>query len=518
MRHDGIIVLERKPIRLGPSPAGLQRTAVEDACHRVYIPPVSRLDRYILREHNGPFWFALVVITLVLIVDFVPEVVSMVISKGLAAGVIIQVFVLNLAWMLALSVPMAVLSGTLMAFGRLSSDSEILAMKASGVSLYRIIAPVLLLSAIIGVGLVEFNNEVLPDANHQARLLMSDIRRKRPTLDLKPNVIEDRIPGYHLLIKSIDQKTSAIADITIFDQQDRGAPRTVVAKTGIMNYSADGRTLILKLKDGEIHEVDPSDARKYRRTAFQEQTFYLGGVEDEWSRTSSDHRTDREKSSALMKEDIATWRQSIGPHFAEINRVCSTMVAAVLLEAPSEAASDVSLPLQEPGFTPAGDSTAARQRALDRVHRVTSLIQREEAGIDSQERLINQYLIEIYKKYSIPAACVVFVLIGCPLGVRARRGGFGVGIGVSIGLFLVYWAFLIGGEELADREIITPFMAMWSADILIGFIGLILLWSVNNEIQLAPRQLIGYLTRRSSAPFSPVPAPGETPSRVGSSA
>jgi lipopolysaccharide export system permease protein len=318
---------------------------------------VRRFDRYILREHNGPFWFALVVITLVLVIDFVPDVVSMVISKGLATSVIIQVFVLNLSWMLALSVPMAVLSGTLMAFGRLSSDSEILAMKASGVSLYRIIAPILLLSAVLGTALVEFNNEVLPDANHQARLLMSDIRRKRPTLDLKPNVMEDRIPGYHLLIKSMDQKTSAIAGVTIFDQKDQGAPRTVVAKTGVMNYSADGRTLILRLSDGEIHEVDPADPRKYRRTAFQQQVFYLGGVEDEWSRTSSDYRTDREKSSAQMREDIAAWRQAIVPHRGEINRVCSTMVSALLLTAPATAVSDVSLPLADVTFQPSGDIT-----------------------------------------------------------------------------------------------------------------------------------------------------------------
>lgn len=476
---------------------------------------MSRLDRYILREHNGPFWFALVVITLVLIVDFVPDVVSMVISKGLATGVIIQVFVLNLAWMLALSVPMAVLSGTLMAFGRLASDSEILAMKASGVSLYRIIAPVLLLSVVLGVALVEFNNEVLPDANHQARLLMSDIRRKRPTLDLKSNVMEDRIAGYHLLIKSIDQKTSAIADVTIFDQKDQGAPRTVVAKSGVMNYSPDGRTLILKLSNGEIHEVDPIDARKYRRTAFEEQTFYLGGVEDELTRTSSDYRTDREKSSAQMREDIAVWQQAIIPHRKEINRVCSTTVSALFLKAPESAVPEISLPLADGAFMPAADSAVARQRALDRAHRVGSLLQREEAAITNQERLINQYLIEIYKKYSIPAACVVFVLIGCPLGVRARRGGFGVGIGVSLGLFLIYWAFLIGGEELADREFISPFMAMWSADLLIGLVGLILLWSVTSEIVLTPRAIWERLTGSLARPQMQIRGGSAPNSRIG---
>ncbi|MBI3872132.1 MAG: LptF/LptG family permease [candidate division Zixibacteria bacterium] len=447
---------------------------------------MSRLDRYILREYHGPFWFALVVITMVLVVDFVPEVVRMVVSKGLPAWVIIQVFVLNLAWMLALSVPMAVLSGTLMAFGRLSGDSETLAMKAAGISLYRMMAPVLIIAALLYVGLVYFNNNVLPDANHEARRLMSDIRRKRPTLDLKPNVMEDRIPGYHLLIKKIDQKTSDIADITIFEQKGRIEPRTVVAKTGTMRHSEDGATLILELSDGEIHEPDPEDRRQYRRTAFEHETFYLGGIGDEWSRTDSEYRTDREKSSAQMRADILAWDTSIRSCWNSINVACSLSVTGFFLQRPDTSMAEVALPIQSETFRPAATPARAGERANDRARRIGGLIEREVSAINNQERLIDQYEIEIYKKYAIPAACLVFTLIGCPLGVRARRGGIAAGLGFSIGLFLLYWTFLIGGESLADRAIVTPFWAMWSADILIGVVGLVLLWSVTNETALSP--------------------------------
>lgn len=468
---------------------------------------MNHLDRYILREHNGPFWFALVVITLVLIIDFVPDVVSMVVSKGLSASVILQVFVLNLAWMLALSVPMAVLSGTLMAFGRMAADSEILAAKAAGVSLYRIVAPVLFVAVLLGIGLIYFNNDVLPDANHKARLLMSDIRRKRPTLDLKPNVMEDRIPGYHLLIKEIDPRSSKIADITIFEQKGRQSPRTVVAKRGDMSYSADGGTLILKLFDGEIHEIDPTDLGKYRRTAFEEQTFYLGGVEDEFSRTDSEYRTDREKSSQQMREDIASWQSAITPHYESINAACSSMVSALFVGLPDSVNPQVPLPIVSSDFSRATNPTQARERALNRVDRIRGIIVRESAAIANQVRLIDQYRIEIYKKYSIPAACIVFVLVGSPLGVRSRRGGLGVGMGVSLGLFLVYWAFLIGGEELADRAIVSPFWSMWAADILIGAIGLIMLWSVTNEVSLSPRTLWHRLTVHHSRPVAKHPTP-----------
>ncbi|MEW5701890.1 MAG: LptF/LptG family permease [Candidatus Zixiibacteriota bacterium] len=473
----------------------LSRYALLGSGARFYIPAMKRLDRYILHEHNGPFWFALVVIMLVLVVDFVPDVVRMVVTKGIPATVILQVFVLNLAWMFALSVPMAVLSATLMAFGRLSADSETLALKAAGVSLYRLIAPVLIVATLLGSGLVVFNNDVLPGANHEARRLMSDIRRKRPTLDLKANVMEDRIPGYHLLIKHIDQRSSDIADITIFDHKNRNAPRTVVAKTGTMRHSPDGHTLILELRDGEIHEPDPQDRRKYRRTEFRQQTFYLGGVGDEWTRTDSEYRTDREKSSAQMREDVAAWRVSIRARRVAINTACSTAVRAYFVAEPDTQIAEVSLPTARGTFRPAANATSAVLRAKERAQRLGQLIERETSAIENQNRLVDQYLIEIHKKYSIPAACIVFALIGCPLGVRSRRGGIAAGLGISIGLFLLYWAFLIGGEDLADRDLVSPLVAMWSADLLIGLVGLVMLWSVTNETSPTPRAIASHMAR-----------------------
>jgi len=456
---------------------------------------MGRLNRYILREHHGPFWLSLIVVLLVLVTDFIPDVVRMVVSKGLSTWIIAQVFVLNLAWMTALAVPMAVLSGTLMAFGRLSADSETLAMKAAGMSLYRLIAPILVAAAILAVALVVFNNEVLPDANHKARQLMSDIKRKRPTLDLRPNVMEDRIPGYHLLIKELDPRSSDIADITIFDHKNRAALRTVVAKTGTMRNSDDGNTLILELHDGEIHEPDPGDRQKYRRTAFQSQTFYLGGVGDEFTRSESSYRTDREKSAAQMREDVEAWTATLQSRWRTLNHACSTMIAAYFLELPDSLNPDVSLPIARASFQGTRHPRHILERARDRVNRVNSIIERETAAIRNQQRLINQHLIEIYKKYSIPVACLSFALIACPLAARSRRRGIGSGLGISLGLFLVYWAFLIGGEDLADRGIVTPFTAMWSADILIAVIGLALLWSVANEVPLSPRAVWHWIRR-----------------------
>ena len=465
------------------------------------LDAVRRLSRYITAEFVGPFIFAFVVITLVLIVDFVPEVVKLVVKKKLDVWVIIQVFVLNLAWMLALSIPMAVLSGTLMAFGRLASDSEVLAMKASGISPARILWPILVVSAFLGIGLTYFNNDVLPDANHKARQLMSDIRRTRPILEIKENVLADQIPGYHLLVRHLNYRTSEISDVAIFDHKTRQTPRTITAKNGRLAFSADGNTLIVDLNDGEIHESDPQAPDKYRRMTFDHQTFYLTGVGSDFEPSESDFRTDREKSSAEMREDIAKWRALVLSHESEITKRVAEAIDRLGKPADSVTRARWATYPSTP-HPPVADS-AAIAAAINVNSRVLTRITQEIRGAENQNRLIDTFLLEIHKKYSIPAACVVFVLIGGPLGILARRSGIGVGLGMSLGLFVLYWVFLIGGEDLSDRGFVSPAVAMWSANVLIGIVGLVLLWRVVRDAPLPlpaiPRRLVAWWEKRFSA-------------------
>ncbi len=413
-----------------------------------------RLTRYVLAEHLVPFFFALVVITFVLIIDFVPMVLNLVVGRNIPAAVVARLFVYNIAWMLALPIPMAVLVATLMAFGRLSGDNEIVALKSSGVNLMRLVTPVLIAGALIGAALVWFNNAVLPESNHSARVLMGNINRKRPTLRIQENVFNADIPGYYLLVKWRDPEGSEIRDVTIYDQSDARWPRTVTARSGNMRFTPDGQTLILDLVDGEVHEF-VGRGREYRRTQFVEQTVFLAGAGSELPQTDSDYRTDREKSTTMMLEDIRGWKRNLDAFRHELDTLSYVAIQTAALE---------------PAVT--------RQPAM-RTHEASTT--RLRGQIRSQKRLINSMMIEVHKKFSIPAACVVFVLIGAPMGVLARRGGIGMALGMSLGLFIAYWAFLIAGEELADRLYVNAFWAMWSANFLIGAIGTMLLVAVIRE-------------------------------------
>lgn len=423
------------------------------------------LYRYIFKEHIGPFFFGLFVILFILIMDFILELLNMVIGKGLDVFVILQVFVLNLAWMAALAVPMAVLVSTLMAFGRLSQDNEITALKASGVSLYRIVAPAFVASLFVAFGMIIFNNQVLPEANHKARLLMTDIHQKRPTVNLKENVFIDEIPGYHILIRKVDPRSSDVEGITIYDQKDRRVPRTIIAEKGRVEFTPDGNTLIFHLFNGEVHETDEKDPDKYRRVSFNTQIIYIRDVGDKLVRTASEYRTDREKSANQMVKDVKELESNIKTSQSQIIKTVNLALSHMFEKKKNSYLKD----------QPSIEKKEAIEYLIKKNRSFFSQLSGEGQNIRSQKRQINSLLVEIHKKYALPVACVVFILVGAPLGIMARKGGMALGLGLSLGFFVLYWAFLIGGEELADRQLIPAFWAMWSANILIGGAGIYIL-------------------------------------------
>ena len=416
--------------------------------------------RYILKEHIGPFFFGLAIITFVLIMDFLLELLNLIIGKGVGLMIVLQAFVLNLSWMLALSIPMAVLVSTLMAFGRLSQDNEITALKASGVSLYRIVFSPLLFSLILTLGLIYFNDKILPEANHKARILMSELHQIKPTLILKENRFIDEIPGYHILIKKINPRSNEISDITIYEKVEGPFPRTILAQKGKIEFSQDRSTLILNLEKGEVHEADQNEPGRYRRISFEKQTIYIPNVEGKFIQAGSDYRTDREMNIRMMSDQVRNIQNSMSSELNNLNKLAEDKISEVFgrKTVPSS-----------------GQTSTSDQKILsDLFYRNQSFfyqLQMETQNLYSQEKDQNSYLVEIHKKYSIPFACLVFILIGAPLGVMARRGNMAVGLGLSLAFFVLYWAFLIGGEELADRLYISPFWAMWSANILLALAG-----------------------------------------------
>jgi len=472
-------------------------------------------ERYILRNYLGPFFFSIAVITFMFIMNFILRYIDLFLGKGVKFSIVLQAFTLSLAHMFALIIPMAVLPATLMTYGTLAGENEITGMRASGVSTYRMVLPGVVGAILVTAALVYFNNYVLPDSNHRLMNLLVDINRKQPTVELRENRFIDDLQGYTIYFAEKNDRTGDIADVQIFKHADRQQlPTTIVAHRGNLKFLEGQNILRVDLQDGEIHELPlAADRETYRRTSFQTYTLHIRDVDRSLQRSERDYRGDREMSERMMRDRIAEIRSEMAMGRQEmIREATGTMESTFGLLKPGErerreriarakarADSLAAIKSTEP---PGGTEGGRGQRPTPRP-RITArpsenaraaiplaarseyiARQRIETAINgnlSLEKQIRRYQVEIHKKYAIPFACVIFVLIGAPMAIRMGRSGMNMAIGLSILFFLVYYVCLIGGEKLADRGFTSPFLAMWAPNLVFGVFAIVLLRKAARE-------------------------------------
>lgn len=428
------------------------------------------LVRYVLKELIAPFLASLFGITFLFVVDFLVKILDSVLSKGLPTSTVIEIFVLNLAWMLSLSIPMAVLVASLMAFGRLSGDQEITACKAAGISPLSLMRPVLIVAALVSVLMVVFNNWVLPEANHRSVELMSAVSRKKPHAFIDAGRLITQFPDVQLWVSHIDPTSGTLYGIQIFEMEKRGAPRIVYADSATMEYADNGATLMLRLRSGENHIADADNPENYFRIRFFSQDLAVKNVDDRLERRNRNYRSDREMPIEMMQDVVDDARKK----FVEFRRDALEKRLNTLVSLQQNVLGDSVVPESASGDI-AMDSVQ-RRRSLQRlrVQEISALrtTERYYGRMESELKREAQYTVEIQKKISTGVACFIFILIGAPLGIMARKGGIGTGILYSLAFFVIYWICLIGGENMADRLVISPYLAMWASNIIIGTFGI----------------------------------------------
>jgi len=404
------------------------------------------LSKYILREHAGPFILSVMVITFIMLLDRVLDLLNLIITKHLDLWTTTQVFVLSLPFMLALAIPMAVLVATIMAFGRLSSDNEITAFKASGINIYRMMKPVVIVAILISLFMIYFNDHILPESNFKLKNLLIKISTRRPTSELKPGLFTE-LKDYNFYYHDKSEDGEKYNDIVIYDKSNGKYPRTITSEYGNIELFNGGNSLYATLYNGLIHEISKDDPQDYTTIVFKK---YMIKIPDLGIGVSEAHlaqRGDREMSSTDMKlhiEDLDSQRQE------KIKD--------------KQKYEDQLLAMEE----------NPEQGTLAEKNKLKHLIEVRNQRIYSLSREISKYQVEIDKKYSIAFACLVFILIGAPIGMMTRTNSVGMGFIVSSLVFVVYYISLFAGEELADKMIISPFIGMWISNIIFTIAGVYL--------------------------------------------
>ncbi|MFP6662630.1 MAG: LPS export ABC transporter permease LptF [Deltaproteobacteria bacterium] len=378
------------------------------------------LQRYILFQVLAPFAGGLALFTFILLIARIMKLVELVVNRGVPAGEILLLFSYILPAFLEVTVPMALLLGVILAVGRLSSDSEIIAMRASGLSLYQIAAPILVLSLLVWALAFPLSLHARPWGNAALKTGIFDLARTRATAGLKEQVFNDDFAGLIIYTEEIEPPGNRMKRILISDHRSGGDVNTVIANHGELVADAEAQTLNLRLFDGTIFTNAP-----------QRQSY---------------DRTDFEIYDVLLD------------------------IGAALGGLPNRARAVNELPVEQ---------LRAQIETLE-----------SEGAPALRER------VELQRRYAIPFAAIIFALLGIPLGLQPVRAVRSRGLAVSLGVILAYYLLLAGAEALAQNGRFPIIPTLWTPNVLLGSIGLILFVRAGRETPLPGERRLAAIQER----------------------
>ena len=317
--------------------------------------------------------------------------------------------------------------------------------------------------------------------NYNARLLARDIYQKKPELSIEPGYFVNMIPQYTMIVKEMDG--SDFKDVKIFSKNQQTEQTTIYANQG--SLSSDGNMITIDLKDGEIHEIDLSDYDYYRKIKFSTHQIMISMDDLMLNRTSESNRTDREMRVPQMIDEIGKNKLLIAQIYDRINKVKKeigiTNVNANSLDSIIEEIERlknvemISKSEERVYNSEINISDFEQKEYILSLNNNMRQFKNEFTLIENYQKTNNKFRVEIHKKFTLALACILFTLVGAPLGMLVRNGGMTIASGLSIAFFLIYYILLIWGEQLADRNLINPGLGSWLPNIVLFVSGMIIL-------------------------------------------
>ena len=422
------------------------------------------LDKYIFKELATPFLTSLFVITFVLLSNSILKNIDKFLGKGIELWVVLKFIFLHFGHIFALAIPMAILITTLIAFGRMSGDNEIIALKSSGITYFQILKPAISFAILVIIFMIPFNLWILPEMNHNIKKLSYSMSRSRPDVEFNEQLLNNLGDKTIYIGKRLDK--NLFEEIVIFDKTGYNNHTTILADIGSFISLDDG--IILNLKNGSIHENIKKN-KEYRKTYFENYRITIPFDELNFNNNIAISRQEREMNISSLIDKVKYYKNKI--HLIEINIKDNT----TLLDSLEKTLSILK--------TTNNNNTLDLKLINNRINNIKSKQEKNKKIIPQHKKEINKYNVEIQKKFSLPLACLFFILLGVPLGIMAKKGSLSVSIGISLLFFIIYWAFLVLGENFSDKNKLNPIIAMWTPNILIGLFSyyLYLLYTRDNK-------------------------------------
>jgi lipopolysaccharide export system permease protein len=441
----------------------------------------KKLDILLVKSFIGPFIVTFFVALFVLIMQFFWLYMDELIGKGVGVFLLLELLMYMGAALVPLALPLAILLSSIMTFGNLGENFELVAIKSSGISLLRFMQPLTIFVIFISALAFLFSNYVIPVANLKALSLLYDVRNSKPTLNLRPDQFNSDIQGYSIRIGSKDKEGNIIRDVVIYDHTDMmGNTKVVMAKEGEMVATPDKRALIFRLRDGwQYNEGMENGAHNYTqiRMHFDEwdKVFDISGFK--FTRTSEDmfKNANQMMNVSQLNESIDSLKKQQKRNLAH----ASTYLAPYYtLETRSKEKDKVVAQLNAKStpttitytnsfldHVPDSLQDALLQAMINNIRFVKTQLDVTALDYRLQTENYLKYEIELHRKYSLSFACLLLFLIGAPLGAIIRKGGLGMPMVVAVVFFVIFHILNISGEKLAKAESVAPWLGMWMASL-----------------------------------------------------
>jgi lipopolysaccharide export system permease protein len=459
---------------------------------------MKRLDRFILKSYLGPMIMTFFISLFILLMQFVWKYIDDLVGKGLEWDIIVKLLFLASTTFVPLALPLAILLSSLMMFGNLGEHYELVALKSAGISLIRIMRPLIVVSILISGLAFYFSNIILPVANLKFLSLLYDVREKKLAFNIKEGVFYNGIDGYVIRVGKKDPDGNTIRDVMIYDHlKHRGNTSVTLADWGKMELTPDKRFLVFRLYNGINYEerVDLKDAgrrRPFQRTRFSEQYQSFDLSNFQLTRTDEKlFKSNYEMLNALQLLDtIGTLKNSISKEMQEYDKTLIRNYSNLTQVAETKDKKMVKDTTLKPvnivilaNFTPA-ERNVIILAAKNSANYMKENLENNKQNRYIRNKLLHKHEIAFHKKFTFSIACFLLFFIGAPFGAIIRKGGMGLPAVVSTIFFILFWILSFTGEKYSVEGVLPAYQGMWIAPAVLLPIGIFLTYKASVDASL----------------------------------
>jgi len=466
---------------------------------------IKRLYLFMLQSFVPVFCMTFFICLFIVLMQFLWRYIDDLVGKGLSIDVIAELFFYAALTMIPMALPLAILLASLMTFGNLGERLELTAMKAAGISLIRVMKPLIITISLIATGAFFFQNDVLPVAQTKMWTLLYSMRQKSPEMEIPEGVFYDQIPGRNIFVQHKNRLTGTLYDMMIYDMsQGFDNARIILADSGKLAFSEDRTHLYLKLWQGELFEnLRDAAGSNMRNVPYRRESFSLKELVIPFD--ANFNRLDEEGiRNQYVGKNITELKATIDSVGAMIDSV-GAITGREIKETPRMGVSYYTSRIVTPGKAPervrrpdvamgdgidvdsvfTGGGSTYRQiyltQALSTAKRKRSEYEYRAMSREEELMTIRRHGIEMQKKFTLSFACLIFFFIGAPLGAIIRKGGLGMPIVISVLLFIFYYIIDNMGFKMAKEGRLAVWQGMWLSSAILLPLGIFFTYKAVND-------------------------------------